>query len=150
MMHSDTPSMASSLLYKAASNYWREKAVGMRWDGSPRWETYQVISCLFERRQHQCRIPGLLDTESSDTENFTLLTTQKNRSDGKTTGKTESTCLICHSVGKDTNVTRIDVHTVRLHGRLNFGKDGASSSLDTQDFLRLHDVIGPGLSSDNT
>lgn len=47
-------------------------------------------------------------------------------------------------------MTGINVHTVRLHGRLNFCKDGSSSGLDTQDFMRFHDVVGSGLSSDNT
>jgi hypothetical protein len=47
-------------------------------------------------------------------------------------------------------VTRINVHTVRLHGRLNFGKDGASCSLNAQDFMRFHDVVGSGLRSDDT
>lgn len=47
-------------------------------------------------------------------------------------------------------MTRINVHTVGLHGRLDFSKDGTSSSLDTQDFVRFHHVIGSGLSADDT
>jgi hypothetical protein len=112
--------------------------------------TYQVISGLFERRQHQRGIPGFLNTESRDTENFTLQTIAKPGQTLKKRQHTEITHLVRHGVGKDTDMTRIDVHTVRLHGRLNLGKDGTSSSFNTQNFMRFHDVIGSGLGSDDT
>jgi hypothetical protein len=72
MMHSETPSMESSLLYSAASNYSDDYE---RFDciGADLVEAYQMIRRLFERCQHQCRISGFLYTKSRDTEYFTLL-----------------------------------------------------------------------------
>ena len=44
----------------------------------------------------------------------------------------------------------IDIHTVRLHRCLNLGENSMSCSFDTQNFLCFHDVIRPGLSTNDT
>lgn len=47
-------------------------------------------------------------------------------------------------------MSRINVHAVGLHGSLNFREDCSSSGFNAQNLLRLHDVVGPGLRTDDT
>jgi len=39
-------------------------------------------------------------------------------------------------------MARVDAHSVRLHGILNFVDNGLSSSFDPEDLSGLDDVIG--------
>ena len=88
-----------------------------------------MIRRLFETGQHEDRILHLLNTESSDTQNFSL---------------------ISHDVSQQHDVSRIDRHSVRRHGMLNFIIDRLSSSLDTKHITGLHNVIRSCLDSIDT
>ena len=85
---------------------------------------YQMIRGLFETGQHEDRILHLLYTEPSDTKYFTL---------------------VRHDISKQHDVTRINRHSVRRHGMLDFVIDSLSGSFDTQDLACFHDVIRSGL-----
>lgn len=109
-----------------------------------------MVRRLFERRQHQCGISRFLYTESRDTEYFTLLWFRVSRLIRQDRGFVAIAYLVRHGIAEKTNMSRIDIHTVRLHRCLNLGEDGMSRSFDTQDFLRFHDVIRPRLGTDDT
>lgn len=82
-----------------------------------------MVGGLFETGQHEDRIFHLLNTESSDTEHFTL---------------------VRHDVSQQHDVTGINRHSVGCHGMLNFVINGLTGSFNTENFACFHDVIGSG------
>lgn len=79
-----------------------------------------MIGRLFKRGQHEYRVLHLLHTEPSDTQYFSL---------------------VRHDITQQHDVSRIDRHSVRLHGMLNLVVNCLSSSFDTEHLAGFHDVI---------
>jgi hypothetical protein len=92
-------------------------------------KTHQVIRCFLETGQHEYRILHLLYTESSDTQDFTL---------------------VSHDISKQHDVTRIDRHSVRRHCMLNLVINRLSCSFNTENIACFHDVIRSGLDTIDT
>jgi len=88
-----------------------------------------MISGLFETSQHENRILHLLYTESSDTQDFTL---------------------VRHDVSQQHDVTGINRHSVRRHGMLNLVINRLTSCLNTEDLTSFHNVIRSGFETVDT
>lgn len=151
MIHSDTPSIASSLLYKAASNC--KTAFSGRKRSAWELTTHQMIRGLFETGQHKHRVLHLGYTETSNAQYFALrsvgIDKYGNRSDPRRSLVGIWPYLVRHDVSEKHDMSWVDTHTVRLHGMLDFVVNCPASGFDAEHFGHIHYVVRPRLGADD-
>ena len=68
---------------------------------------------------------------------------------GRTPGHVHKTHLVGHDITKQHDVSRVDAHTVTLHGVVDLVDDRLPCSFDTKHLRDFDDVVGRGVLSDD-
>lgn len=117
MILSDTPAMLSFFPKAAASNKW---SVVFSKEASIR-----TLSFIFAT-------PNRVIPRTSPYDNEEL---------AREFGITPHSYFVGHNIAKQHDVTRVNTHSVTLHGILDFVDDGPSCSFNPQHFCRLNDMV---------